>query len=374
MDETKPALSAREFEAFQSFVLSTKLYWTSEMFVALKRTYEAKRASGAGDDMPPGPARVEALLKDEPLDRYHRWFERHLQRMKYSGRLGLVPFHQSRRAALLDALEADVEAPLASGALELDPALRLPAYYREVDVHQHPGGVWSDALGGLVYEAGARSTTPLLTRDRDLHERFADLVKTMQPAPATILDMGCGFGKTTQPLAEVFPGARVTGIDLSAPCLKVAARNAVRAQARNLAYVQKDAAGTGLVGDSFDAVTSTMLLHEMPAETVTQVIRESARLLRPGGTMAHLDFLPPDDEFLAYLHVGHSYRNNEPWMRSLMALDLPAVMRDAGLEEIRIEPFEEAEGALAQSSEKWRFPWTLIAGRKPATGAGRSSM
>ena len=331
-------------------------------------------AAGAGDDMAPGPARVEALLKDEPLDRYHRWFERHLQRMKYSGRLGLVPFHQSRRAALLAALEADVEAPLSSGALALDPALPMPDYYSEVDVHQHPGGVWSDALGGLVYEAGARSTTPLLTRDRDLHERFADLVKTMQPAPTTILDMGCGFGKTTQPLADVFSDARVTGIDLSAPCLKVAARNAVRTQARNLAYVQANAAETGLASDRFDAVTSTMLLHEMPAETVTQVIRESARLLRPGGIMAHLDFLPPDDEFLAYLHIGHSHRNNEPWMRSLMGLDLPAVMREAGLEDIRIEPFEEAPGALAQSGVKWRFPWTLIAGRKPAASAERNNV
>ena len=69
-----------------------------------------------------------------------------------------------------------------------------------------------------------------------------------------------------------------------------------------------------------------MMLHEMPAENVQAVIAESLRLLRPNGLMIHLDFLPPDDEFLAYLHFGHSYRNNEPWMRSLAQMDVGGLL------------------------------------------------
>jgi ubiquinone/menaquinone biosynthesis C-methylase UbiE len=353
-------MSEREFEAFQSYVLATKLFWTSDMFAELKTVYERKLAEGAGADLPAGPERVETVLKDEALDRFHRWFERHLQRMKYSGRYGLVPFHESRRNELKETLDA---AP-ADNVLELDDDIKLPAYYTDVDVHQHPGGVWSDELAGLVYERGARSTTPLLTRDRDLHERFADLVRSMQPEPQAILDMGCGFGKTTQPLAEVNPEAAVVGVDLSAPCLKVAARNATLSQFRNLRYAQRDATRTGYDDGTFDVVASSMLLHEMPSQTVRDVVLESRRVLRPGGWMIHLDFLPPDDEFLTYLHIGHSHRNNEPWMRSLMSMNIAEVMRAAQFDEIRIEPFEEAVGALAQAGQKWRFPWAIIAGRK----------
>ena len=355
-------LSEREFEAFQAFVLSSKLYWTREIFADLKGTYEAKLANGLGAGMRPGRQRVAAILAGEPIDQFHAWFERRLQRMKYSGRLGLVPYHDSRR----DELQTALESPLPDGLLELNPELQLPSYYTSVDVHQHPGGVWSDALAGLVYERGARSTTPLLARDRDLHERLADLVRRKSPHPRDILDMGCGFGKTTQPLCDVNPDANVVGVDLSAPCLKVAARAAMHSQVRNVSYLQRDAARSGFADRSFDVLTSTMLLHEMPADTVERIVAESMRLLRPGGLMLHLDFLPPDDEFLAYLHFGHSYRNNEPWMRSLAEMDIASCMRTAGFKEIEIAPFEEAPGALKDASSKWRFPWTFIAARKPA--------
>ena len=353
-------MSEREFEAFQGFVLTSKLFWSRDVFTELKHIYARNLESGKTVQNP-GPERVKNLLKDEPTDEFHAWFERHLQRMKYSGRLGLVPFHDSRREELIKSLDA----PLVNGLLELDSELKLPDYYTSVDVHQHPGGVWSDDIAGLVCERGARSTTPLLTRDRDLHERLADLIKGKYAEPRDILDMGCGFGKTTQPLCEVNRDTNIVGVDLSAPCLRVAARTATLSQTRNVHYAQRNAVHTEYPDASFDIVTSTMMLHEMPAENVRAVIAESLRLLRPNGLMIHLDFLPPDDEFLAYLHLGHSYRNNEPWMRSLAQMDVGGAMASAGFNNIEIEPFEETPGALAEAGSKWRFPWTTIAGRKP---------
>ena len=355
-------MSEREFEAFQGFVLATKIYWSRDVFTALKHEYQDRVDAGKAKGKPPGPQRVQELLRDSTTNAFHGWFERHLQRMKYSGRLGLVPFHNSRRTELM----AQLEVPHTDSLLKLKPDLPLPDYYTSIDVHQHPGGVWSDELAGLVYERGARSTTPLLTRDRDLHERLADQIKQKYAAPADILDMGCGFGKTTQPLCDVNREANIVGVDLSAPCLRVAAKAAATAQMRNVHYVQANAMETGYPDQSFDVVTSTMLLHEMPADGVRKVIAESMRLLRPNGLMVHLDFLPPDDEFLAYLHVGHSYRNNEPWMRSLLEMNVGQAMTDAGFQNVEIEPFEEAPGALAAAGAMWRFPWTTIAARKPA--------
>jgi SAM-dependent methyltransferase len=295
------------------------------------------------------------------LARWHAWLERHLQRMKYSGRLGLVPYADSLRAGI----ERDLDAPLPEGLLELDPALELPRYYSELDVHQHPGGVWSDPIAGAVYEMGARSTTPLLTKHKDLHQRLVDAILA-RGNPKRVLDIGCGFGKTTKPLYETARVAEVIGVDLSAPCLKLAAQDAAKAQARNVRFVQRDAAKTGLPDGSVDVVTSTMLLHELPPAHVRATLAEAHRVLAPGGLMIHLDFLPPDDEFLAWLHFGHSKRNNEPYMTTLAAMDVGGAVTSAGFRDLEIADFEEAPGALALAGKKWRFPWTLIAARKAA--------
>ncbi|MET0277624.1 MAG: class I SAM-dependent methyltransferase [Pseudorhodoplanes sp.] len=356
------AQSEREFEAFQSFVLGTKLFWTTELFAELKRAYQQNLEAAGAQAGEPGPARVERLLKDETIDGYFGWFERHLQRMKYSGHYGLVPFHESRR----EALRTEIDRPVPDGLLSVDADFEMPAYYEAVDVHQHPGGVWSDELAGLVYERGARSTTPLLSADKDLHYRFADLIQSRSPAPKRILDMGCGFGKTTKPLYEVNRDADVVGVDLSAPCLRIAAQNAAEGQARNVRFLQRDAAETGLEAETFGVVTSTMLLHEMPVKHVNAVFEEAHRLLEPGGTMIHLDFLPPDDEFLHYLHLGHSRRNNEPWMKTLAEMGVAGAMEKAGFCDISITPFEESPGALAEAGQKWRFPWTVISATKAA--------
>ncbi len=354
------AQSEREFEAFQSFVLGAKLYWTTELFGELKRTYQENLDAARAEAGDPGPGRVERLLQNEPIDDYFGWFERHLQRMKYSGHYGLVPFHESRR----EALRGEIDRPLPDNLLSLDPDLAMPAYYEAVDVHQHPGGVWSDELAGLVYERGARSTTPLLAADKDLHYRFADLIKSRHAAPKRVLDMACGFGKTTKPLYEINRDAEVVGVDLSAPCLRIAAQNAAEGQARNIRFLQRDAAATDLEAESFGVVTSTMFLHEMPVKHVNAVFAEAHRVLEPGGLMIHLDFLPPDDEFLHYLHLGHSRRNNEPWMKTLAEMGVAGAMEKAGFTNVSIAPFEESPGALAEIGQKWRFPWTVISATK----------
>jgi ubiquinone/menaquinone biosynthesis C-methylase UbiE len=349
-----------EFEAYQRVLLSAKLYWTGPMFRALRETYRQK-LSVTPKDMPEGPERVAALLAGEPDAQLFCWMERHLQRFKYSGHQGLVPAHQPERAALT----AMLNAPLPDGMLELDPGFEMPRYFSSVDIHQHPGGVWSDELAGVVYERGARSTTPLLSKDLSLHERFTELVLGIR-RPKRLLDMGCGFGKSTRPFAEACRDAEVVGIDIAAPCLKLAAQEAAAAQAQNLRFKQRSAADTGLPDASFDVVTSTMLLHEMPPPVVEATLREAFRLLEPGGVTVHLDFLPPEDEFLAWLHFGHGRRNNEPYMEPLARMGLRQAMERIGFADVAIEPFEEMPGALARRDTHWRFPWAVVSGTRPA--------
>lgn len=354
----------RAFTAAQAFLVSAKSFWTTEMFPALRREYEARRDPAATET----PESVAATLDDSTLYRYFAWAERHLQKMKYSGRYGLVAWQGQHRQALEDSLDAPVT---------LDASLDLPRYYVSVDIHQHPGGVWSDALAGFVYERGARSTTPLAAaRHADLHQRFANLVADTLAA-RNILDLGCGFGKSTRPFCAVFPAARIEGIDLAAPCLKLAAKMSADAGSSNARFRQADAARTACAAGEFDLVTSTMLLHELPPAAIKQVLAESARVLAPGGWMFHLDFLPAvqprDDAFMRFIHYGHARRNNEPFMQPLTQLDLPAQLRALGFDAIEVLPFEEADGVLAPDYAHWRFPWTVIRARKAGAGAAAAS-
>ena len=350
----------RQFEAYQSFLLGCKLHWTGKVFPALHALYQEKseRAANAGKPVQ-AAADVATLLDDELIYRNYAWMERHLQRFKYSGRWGLQPVHASQR----NTLSAELETPLPEGMLELDPNFEVPTYFRSVDIHQHPGGIWSDEIAGFIYERGARSTTPLLDKDKDLHYRFTNIVNARKRGER-ILDMGCGFGKSTRPFWEENREADVVGVDIAAPCLKLAAHDAAAAQARNVRFLQRDSRNTGLPDASRDVVTSTMVIHEMPPPVIRDTFAEAMRVLEPGGLMIHLDFIPADDPFLHFLHYGHGRRNNEPYMEPMVKMDVKQTMRDLGFRNVETMEFEEMPGSLAARYERWRFPWTVIVGEK----------
>ena len=346
-------VSARSFAAGQRFVTGVKIYWHDRMFPALRAEYE--RHAAASGQAPQTVDDVARLLDDSTLYRFFGWTERNMQRFKYSGRYGLVPWYRQQRGALMPELEA------AAARVELDPTLPMPRYYVNCDIHQHPGGVWSDPVAGLVYERAASTTTPLAGgHHADMHDRFATILEQEAGAAKRVLDMGCGFGKSTRPIAAQFPDAEVEAIDLSAPCLEVAAAR----DAGAVRYRQMDASATDYEAGCFDLVTSTMLLHEMPPPMIEKTLAEAARVLHPGGKMVHLDFWHLADPFQRFIHYTHGRRNNEPYMEPLAEMDLPGTLSRLGFTNIRIEPFEEVEGALSPRFTAWRFPWTVISAER----------
>jgi ubiquinone/menaquinone biosynthesis C-methylase UbiE len=334
------SVDGRSFSAAQAFLLGCKTYWTRVIYPGVREEYQ-----------------TGGKLEESVLYQYYCWLERHLQRFKYSGRYGLHPYHAQDRTRLEKLLEPT--------PAEIKTNFKYPEYYTRIDIHQHPGGVWSDPIAGFVYERGARSTTPLAgQKHRDLHHRLTSVALEAAPRPATVLDMGCGFGKSTRPFYEALKDAEIDGVDLSAPCLRLAARDAAAAGAKHVRFRQMDCARTDYADRSFDLVTSTMLLHELPPEMVERTLAEAHRVLKPGAAMVHLDFLPRDDPFDRLIHSGHSKRNNEPFMEPLARMDLPALLKKLGFRDVRIEPFEEADGVLDPGYRNWRFPWAVISARR----------
>jgi len=346
----------RPFDAYQAFVLDCKLNWTRVMFPELRNRYEASGVTATG------PEDVAEVMRHDTTAQMFGWFERHLQRMKYSGQRGLTLHYEQYRAEITKALNADLP-----DFLTLDADFQHPEYYTSVDVHQHPGGVWSDEIAGYIYERGAQSTAPMLKKSQSLFHRMTAQALTRAGRDVKkVVDLGCGWGGSTQPYFEDHPDIHVTGVELSAPCLRVAAIRAAGLQAQNVAYRQADASDTGLEGGANDVVTSTMMLHEMPPSHIRAVFRESHRLLAPGGLSIHLDFLMKDDPFKHWVHNGHSARNNEPFMVPLNAMDIVQAHKDAGFDDVEIVPFEEFDGALSPDNIAWRFPWTMIIAHKAA--------
>lgn len=103
--------------------------------------------------------------------------------------------------------------------------------------------------------------------------------------PRSLLDVACGSGDVALALQHVLPGAKVVGLDFCAPLL-------AQAKSRGLRHtVQGDALAMPLADAQFDAVTLAFGLRNFSDRK--QGLCEIARVLRPGGTFALLEFSPP---------------------------------------------------------------------------------
>jgi hypothetical protein len=228
---------SREANAFHELVMEVRTWWAVQLFPRLREEYEVRKqlAEREGRRVQT-PEDVALLFSNSTLYAWFCWLERHVQKSKYSSsRWGLLA--QIAREPQTAAERLKPGAPL-----KLDPKLRVPDYYSAHDIHQHPGNLHGDESAGVVYEASALSIHPR-TKRNELHERFIELVRR-EGEFQKVIDMGCGFGKSTIPLAHAFPRAQVTGVDLSQPCLKLAAADARFSNLSNIEFRQADARDT----------------------------------------------------------------------------------------------------------------------------------
>jgi ubiquinone/menaquinone biosynthesis C-methylase UbiE len=273
-----------------------------------------------------------------------------------------------------DAVDANADEPPTTqdegsvGELVLDPHLPLPDWYTSVDIHIQPGGIWSTDEAARVYELGAKLVMLGDNDDFAFHRLFTNTAIPNR-SYRRIVDLGCGFGKSTRPLKTRWPDADVIGVDLAAPVLRLAHRRASEAN-ENLRFLQRDAQHTGLAAESVDLVTATMLIHELPPPVIGNVLAEAARTLKPRGLLRILDFQLTGDPVRDLAMVEHGDRNNEPFMPKLFQTDVLALCERAGLVNPRWVAFDERGAGRLPSARwpsrtEWHFPWAVLEAEKP---------
>jgi len=340
-------------EAAVDFVLALRRRWADTVYPHLRAEFDAASADEPGASEP-----LAARVRGLPTYGWFAWLERGSQKMLWRA----VGDHVASQTM------ADRDRP-AQGALELDPDLVLPRWYTDWDIHLQPGGVWSSTLSAHVYELGAKLVMMGENDDYRFHRLFCETAIAPRPY-RRIVDLGCGFGKSTWPLKQAWPAAEVIGVDLAAPCLQRAAEH-VMAKGLDIRFRQADAAATGLEARSADLVTSTMLIHEIPMEHLPALFAEAARLAAPGAALAFLDFQPTGDAFRDFAIQEHGARNNEPYMAPMMAADLVSMAQAAGFRNVRWAAFDErGAGDLGAPvwprRSEWHFPWAVLHGERGA--------
>jgi ubiquinone/menaquinone biosynthesis C-methylase UbiE len=336
-----------EEQAALDFVLTLRRRWADTLYPHVAEAFEA-----AGEERRNDPHAVADVAHALPAYAWFGWMERGAQKMLWR--------------ASQDAVAADgtPDAPAADR-----PPFDLPAWYTDWDIHLQPGGVWSDAKAARVYELGAKLVMLGENDDYLFHRLFVDTAVPRRDY-GRIVDLGCGFGKSTWPFKAAFPDAEVIGVDLAAPCLDLAGQRAAE-KGLEVRFQQADALDTGLPSASADLVTSTMFLHEIPIERMERVFEEAARLLRPGGLVRFLDFQFTGDPLRDLTIVEHGERNNEPFMPPMMSADLIAMAEAAGLKNPRWRAFDERGAGLLQTlswpkRREWHFPWAVLEAEKAA--------
>jgi SAM-dependent methyltransferase len=132
----------------------------------------------------------------------------------------------------------------------------------------------------------------------NIQEKIYELIiaKLGLSACDKILDVGAGNGVLAVKLAQRFSSSMITGMDYWGKDWEYAksvceANARIVSVAERVQFVKGDAARLDFTNAEFDAIVSNLTFHEVRSVVrKTDVVKESLRVLKPGGVFAFVDY------------------------------------------------------------------------------------
>lgn len=121
--------------------------------------------------------------------------------------------------------------------------------------------------------------------------RVVDAVLERSPVSeeAVVVDLGCGSGQVTLPLAR--RAARVLAVDVSAEAIKMLQERALREGISSIEGLAQPIETLELEPESVDLVVSNYALHHLRDADKEDTLRRAYRWLRPGGSLVVGDMM-----------------------------------------------------------------------------------
>ena len=160
------------------------------------------------------------------------------------------------------------------------------------------------------------------------------------PRNARVLDVGAGTGEFSARIAEAYPDAQVTGVELLPASVEFARRKHA-ALAPRVRFETGDAFHLAHPDDTYDLVANRHMVQAVPH--VDRVLAELVRVTKPGGrvhvlaedyTALHMMSGPHDPDLLWRNVVDYAARTGTDARIGRQAWTL---MRAAGLKEVRVD-------------------------------------
>ncbi len=140
-------------------------------------------------------------------------------------------------------------------------------------VKHYQSAAWTSTERAQIYD---RTTSSISDLTHFITTEYLGLLNQRIAPGSRVLDLGCGTGVLTKALAAL--GHDVTGVDISQAML-----DKIDTSVGRITLRQGDVYALPFADASFDGITTRWVLphfHDWPI-----LVREAARVLRPGGTM-----------------------------------------------------------------------------------------
>ena len=208
-----------------------------------------------------------------------------------------------------------------------------------LEAYRHGGGVSWDDLGPDARESQADLNRPWFLRALpDALRHVDDLDAVLRRPGARVLDVGCGAGWSAVALATAYPDAEVVGVDVDAPSVEMARRNAASAGLGEDRLRFHLADGGSLRTDDdggYDAAFAFECVHDMPRPV--QVLSAVREAVRPDGIVVVMDeavaeeFTAPGDGLERFMYAVSLFVCLPDGMSSTPSAGTGTVMRPATL-------------------------------------------